>query len=90
MSQVYIDRTDGQQTQLEGLERVHSHRGAIRLEIVPDALADPNGWIEYETTIATVSTEEIPEWVGDNETEEMSPGRCRVYARAVVSVLYVE
>lgn len=83
---VYIDRIDGKQVQLPAELEIHSHQGPIALKDVPGILASDRGWIEWDTLIADEVDEDAEPWqVGDAPAG--SPGRCRLYARAVIAAL---
>lgn len=85
---VSIDRTDGGTTHLGNDDRIY-HRGRqITLVEIAAALADPTGWIEYDTEAQWQSTDEREPW-RDDAVEPWRLARARLYARAVVQVMVV-
>lgn len=87
--EVAIDRTDGDQTRLDGDVRIFASDGTpMRLDQVADSLVDPGAWIEYETEVQWQPNEDLEPWQETRE-EPWRHARTRIYARAVVSVMVI-
>lgn len=84
VQQVSINLTDGEQIVLDGSDTIRGSLDfGIELGDIKDTLSDPDAWIEYETE----SRREPPDDEPWRQASEWRPATCRLFGRAVCSVL---